>query len=403
MSTDDGYPTTTSEEQARVEKDVLRMFGAVINSTEFDPENSFVLNREQHVEFLRRGLSEPLRASFISLEASRAWIAYWILHSLDLLGERDLILAEFSESIPAFLAACQHPSGGFGGGPHQLPHLATTYAAVAALVTIGTDEAMQVIDRPKLREFILSLKDPATGGFYMHQDGEIDIRGTYCAIAVSSMVRILDDSIATGVAEYVASCQTYEGGIAGEPGMEAHGGYSYCGLAAVAILGTASSCLRIDEFNNWLSRRQMRMEGGFQGRANKLVDSCYTFWQGASFAILAEIAEKRPLEPMFSPDHAQMYVLLACQVATGGFRDKPGKSPDFYHSCYSLSGLAALQYPTNSVTVERVLGPESQNRLTRNCVFYNVCLDRVEAAREFFSSQPILGTEGLGVIHSRQQ
>lgn len=36
----------------------------------------------------------------------------------------------------------QHPEGGFGGGPYQLAHLAPTYAAVAALVTLGGEDAL---------------------------------------------------------------------------------------------------------------------------------------------------------------------------------------------------------------------------------------------------------------------
>lgn len=30
----------------------------------------------------------------------------------------------------------------------------------------------------------------------------------------------------------------------------------------------------------------MKLEGGFQGRTNKLVDGCYSFWQGGSFPSL---------------------------------------------------------------------------------------------------------------------
>ena len=30
----------------------------------------------------------------------------------------------------------------------------------------------------------------------------------------------------------------------------------------------------------WAVHRQMRFEGGFQGRTNKLVDGCYSFWVG---------------------------------------------------------------------------------------------------------------------------
>ena len=32
--------------------------------------------------------------------------------------------------------------------------------------------------------------------------------------------------------------------------------------------------------------RQMQFEGGFQGRTNKLVDGCYSWWQGGLFALL---------------------------------------------------------------------------------------------------------------------
>jgi protein farnesyltransferase subunit beta len=41
----------------------------------------------------------------------------------------------------------------------------------------------------------------------------------------------------------------------------------------------------------------------------------------------------------------QKYVLCCCQnVKGGGLLDKPGKWPDFYHSCYCLSGLSISQH-----------------------------------------------------------
>ena len=45
------------------------------------------------------------------------------------------------------ICRCQSPDGGFGGGPGHLPHLAATYAAVNALVTLGTEEAYNIINR----------------------------------------------------------------------------------------------------------------------------------------------------------------------------------------------------------------------------------------------------------------
>jgi protein farnesyltransferase subunit beta len=37
--------------------------------------------------------------------------------------------------------------------------------------------------------------------------------------------------------------------------------------------------------------RQMRFEGGFQGRTNKLVDGCYSFWQGGLFPLVNHILQ----------------------------------------------------------------------------------------------------------------
>jgi protein farnesyltransferase subunit beta len=39
----------------------------------------------------------------------------------------------------------------------------------------------------------------------------------------------------------------------------------------------------------WAVARQMRLEGGFQGRTNKLVDGCYSFWVGGVFPLLRDL------------------------------------------------------------------------------------------------------------------
>ena len=36
----------------------------------------------------------------------------------------------------------------------------------------------------------------------------------------------------------------------------------------------------------------MKFEGGFQGRTNKLVDACYSFWQAGMFPIIHSILMK---------------------------------------------------------------------------------------------------------------
>jgi protein farnesyltransferase subunit beta len=78
-----------------------------------------------------------------------------------------------------------------------------------------------------------------------------------------------------------------QGGLGGEPGSEAHGGYTYCGLAALALLGRVPA-LDVPRLLAWASQQQRWMEGGFAGRTNKLPDGCYSFWQGGAFPLMRD-------------------------------------------------------------------------------------------------------------------
>jgi len=76
----------------------------------------------------------------------------------------------------------------------------------------------------------------------------------------------------------------------------------------------------------------MRLEGGFQGRTNKLVDGCYSFWQGGTFPLIAAILKQGKSAGSFTFDHwlfnqeaLQEYILICCQNSYGGILDKPGK------------------------------------------------------------------------------
>ena len=235
-------------------------------------------------------------------------------------------------------AIAQDPNGGFCGGPGQMTHLAPTYAAVNALVTIGGEEALRVVNREALHSFLLSMKDPS-GGFTMHAGGEVDVRGSYCALAAAFLTGTLTPRLKQGCAEFIARCQTYEGGMGGEPGNEAHGGYTFCAYAALILLGETDKVDR-RALMRWCAARQMSQEGGsrparsaalrlrrqtaaaprassrarwlkrrvqkrFQGRANKLVDGCYSFWQGGLLPLLADTLPHTTVVPvagLLSPD-----------------------------------------------------------------------------------------------------
>nr|CAH8845586.1 unnamed protein product [Trichobilharzia regenti] len=313
-----------------------------------------------------------------------------MVHSLGLLNAE--IPEEMFLKLISLIADMQDPNGGFGGGRYQFPHLATSYGAVNCLVSLRRRDALDIINRDGLANWLRKLHQP-NGSFLMHMGGEIDVRGAYCAIAVARLTGLLKKypDLFESTADWVASCQTYEGGFGGQPGLEAHGGYTFCAVAALCFLGR-SDLINLPRLLHWASRRQMATEGGFQGRTNKLVDSCYSFWQGALFPMVEELLwlsgdpALSDTDTLYNPIALQEYILLCCQdvsytrpsisvhhhaddsssssettsisrnssseenISTfdtgggGGLIDKPGKHPDPYHTCYALSGLSLAQH-----------------------------------------------------------
>ncbi|KAJ0905762.1 putative protein farnesyltransferase [Helianthus annuus] len=415
-------PTVSQKEQWALESQVFHIYQLLYNIPPNSQAAMLELQRDSHMEYLVKGLLH-LGPSFSVLDANRPWICYWIFHSIALLGESVDIALE--NNAIDFLSRCQDQHGGYGGGPGQMPHLATTYAAVNTLITIGGQNSLASINRAKIYSFLRRMKH-TSGGFSMHEGGEVDVRACYTAISVASVLNILDEELVQGVGNYIVSCQTYEGGIAGEPGSEAHGGYTFCGLATMIIINEVNR-LNLASLTDWLVFRQ-GVEGGFQGRTNKLVDGCYSFWQGGAAALIQRLhaaaagsassevsddedssdrEEGQPsddessipirrhteTEPLFQSQALQQYILLCSQVE-GGFRDKPGKNRDHYHTCYCLSGLSVAQYSRSKDADSAplpgsLLGPYS-NLVEPVNPLYNIVLDQYDEARDFFSKAPAL-------------
>jgi protein farnesyltransferase subunit beta len=520
----DSETSITQRELERTVRDIYEGNHLKTNiNININSEYTFKLERERHIKYIIKHIRE-LHETYQSLDASRCWIVYWLTHSLNLLGfdfdrDDDDDLRELESDVVDFVESCQSEDGGFGGGPGHLAHLAATYAAIATLVSVGTKKAMEVVDVRKLKRWLLKLKTEEVrakdgslvGSFAMHVDGESDVRGSYCALACAHLCGVLDDQLTRGVENYVRICQTHEGGFAGEPGAEAHGGYAYCGIATLVLCkmveernnntnNSSNSSSKKDrhggadlnKFEEWLVSRQCGVEGGFNGRTNKLCDGCYSFWIGASFPllevlrdgenspllfktrtrkdltqnfanerlqfsrgasmqnevpvfrssanlldtaadicnlveetvdfdILGEIYDARtdhhhhemmalnsssitcskiprvPREDLkeaskdvkiplhfdrkrlsFNARALQGWILGCCQCAKGGLRDKPGKSPDFYHTCYCLSGLSVAQWFGELPILGGANGCED-NIVERTNVLVNVIESKYEA------------------------
>jgi protein farnesyltransferase subunit beta len=348
------------------------------------------LARDAHVAYLLRSLDATLSPRWAgSHDALRVWMTFWCFQGLDVLdAARGAGMAPLHARAVALLAAAQVPpgprGGGFGGGPQQEAHAASTYAAVSALVIIGTPEALAVPHRAALAAFFARLRGGPGGGpgargargagaLRVTEDGEGDTRGAYTVLAAATLLNLATPPLLEGVAGFLARCQSQEGGFGGEPGNEAHGGYTYCALAALALAGVrgeagfAAAGVDYGALARWLRARQMRAEGGFSGRCNKLVDGCYSFWLGAACRLAPGGG--------FSEEPAANYVLRCAQAPGGGCRDKPGMEPDHYHTCYVLCGLS-------------VAGGGGQPGVHALDPVFNLRPERVAAARAHFGALP---------------
>ncbi|CAH8385106.1 unnamed protein product [Eruca vesicaria subsp. sativa] len=375
--------TISQREQFLVLNDVFRIYSDFDACDIATQKFTVEIQRGKQLDYLTNGLSRP-------------WLCYWILHSIGLLGES--VDDDLENNTIDFLRHC------------QLSHLATSYAAVNTLVTLGGDKAIQ-----KMSSFLRRMKDP-DGGFRVHDMGEMDVRACYLAISIASILNIVDDELTRSLGDYILSCQTYEGGI-----------------------GEENLAPKLTPGMNWVVHQQ-GVEWGFQGRMNKLFDGCYTFWQAApcvllqrfysahdlvlhgslhmsqardedheehahdeddpedsddddsdtdsNDGLLALFEDSRRVQPVFDSFNLQRCVILCSMVPEGGFRDKPVKPRDFYHTCYCLSSLSVAQHAwskdNDTPTLNSDILGGYVNHLEPVHLLHNVVMDRYNKAIEFF-------------------
>ncbi|KAL6707688.1 CAAX farnesyltransferase (FTase) subunit beta [Coniothyrium glycines] len=367
---EDLYTTDTST----VQDDTYAIIAPFLEGNPNDfPLNEYgipKLQRAKHAAFLKKTLGD-YPAPFAQMDSSRPWLVYWGLQSMTALG---IDTSSYHERVSHTFALAQHPTGGYGGGPGQLPHLACSYASILSLAIAGGPATYASINRASMWRFLGRMKQ-ASGGFTMAAGGEQDIRGAFCACVILALLNLPlslppdAPARAAGLTHFtsrlgawVSSCQSWDGGISAAPGNEAHGAYAFCGLGCLALLGapaqTLPAFLDVARLTRWLQSRQCAPEGGYNGRTNKLVDGCYSHWIGGCWAILDAALSPTTPSPSPSPSTSTLpphtdlwnrtalsrYILAACQDPRGGLKDKPGKAPDAYHTCYNLAGLSAAQH-----------------------------------------------------------
>jgi len=133
--------------------------------------------------------------------------------------------------------------------------------------------------------------------------------------------------------KFIKRSQGFDGGIGQGPFLESHGGSTFCALASLVLMGKlheAFSPKELERIKRWCLQRQ---QSGFQGRPNKPVDTCYSFWIGASLDILDGFSL---VDKMWN----RSYVLSTQGEYTGGFSKWPDAHPDPMHTYLGLCGLS---------------------------------------------------------------
>lgn len=131
---------------------------------------------------------------------------------------------------------------------------------------------------------IAGLQDSETGSFMGDEWGEKDTRFLYGALNALSLLGLLETVDVPRAVAYVQQCENLDGGYGICPGAESHAGQVFTCVGALAI-AQRLDLVNKDRLGGWLSERQVE-EGGFNGRPEKLPDACYSWWVGASLAMI---------------------------------------------------------------------------------------------------------------------
>eukprot|EP00124_Ichthyophonus_hoferi_P002010 Ihof_evm4s123 gene=Ihof_evmTU4s123 len=299
-------------------------------------------DRNMHIGYFKRCL-KMLPSPYSSQEINRLTFAFFCISGLDVLNGLNLSNEERKEIIDWIYSLQVVPDAdylgkdkgtyGFRGSnwigvpyndtmkkshyPHDCAHIAMTFCALLLLLILGDD-----FSRVNRKAIVESLKElQLDDGSYKStlEGGESDMRFVYCACVISHLLDDWSGVDRAMVLSYIKNSMSYDCAFGQGPGLESHGGSTFCAVASLSLLGATDTIIapeELEQLRYWLISRQ---QTGFQGRPNKPTDSCYSFWVGATLDLLKSYD--------WVDKEANSGFLRTCQFEKyGGF----GKWPDTY-------------------------------------------------------------------------
>lgn len=115
--------------------------------------------------------------------------------------------------------------------------------------------------------------------------------------------------------------------------MESHAAYVFCCVGAVAVAGQLHR-INKEALGKWMGRRQT-VEGGFNGRPEKLPDVCYSWWVLSSMAMIGKT-------DMVDLEALEGYILRCQDPSGGGISDRPVNEVDVFHTFFGIASLSLI-------------------------------------------------------------
>lgn len=299
---------------------------------------------KKHGEYFKANL-KMLPAPYKTMDTNRLTLLYFCVSGLDYLDMLDDIdKAEVVRYVYS-LQSTLPDHGGFYGYPkvriesedqdkcNNQPHIANTYVALAMLIILGDD--LQRVNREAIAHSLKKWQLPDGSFCCVHGisslDSESDIRFVYCAACICYILDLWHVIDVERMLAFILASQSYDSAFGMCPQTESHGGCTYCALAALAMMGRLPNLPGKEQLIDWCVKRQHL---GFQGRIEKPMDSCYSFWVGASLKLLG-------VGGLLNGARCAEFIKECESARFGGFQKFPESHvPDLLHSYFSVCGLS---------------------------------------------------------------
>ncbi|XP_057341276.1 geranylgeranyl transferase type-1 subunit beta isoform X1 [Microplitis mediator] len=305
------------------------------------------LEKKKHAQYLKRIL-QIMPSQMAQYDSNRMMFAFFSVSGLDMLDSLNLINETEKLSAIEWIYKLQVTDPGVRSGfqastmlpndtaHYQCGYLPMTYTALATLLALGDD--LKRVNKKSILEGMRACQNNDGCFMAMITESESDMRFLYCACCVSAILNDWSGINKTTAIDYIVKSISYDGAMGQGPGLESHGGSTFCAVASLYLMNELHNVLNKDQIDKLRRWCLMRQTSGFQGRPGKPSDTCYSFWVGATLHMLDS-------GHLIDPVENREFILSTQDDSIGGFAKFYDTRADPLHTYLGLCGLSLMGEP----------------------------------------------------------